>query len=323
MAQQRYGQMSLDEAVVTHSLGANARLDKIDRLIDWSRVEQLLAPIYSSPVGQESYPVLTLFKAQLLGRWYQLSDPALEEALADRLSFRRFVGLGLDASVPDHCTLWRFRDQMAQRGLDRAAFEEIGRQLGARGLTLKQGTLMDATVVQAQAGAPSYDQGAGRGSRSDPDAAWTRKRGQSFFGYGLHVGVDQGSELIRTLEVTRANCNESAVADALVCGDETAVYGDKGYENKPRRARLRRQGIKDRIMHRADKHRPQLPRWQQRRNELIAPIRAAVERVLGTFKRGYGFYRARGFSLAALRADAYLTAIAYNLRRAQRLEATT
>lgn len=323
MARQRYGQMSLDDAVVTHSLGSNARLDKIDRLIDWSRVERLLAPIYSAPVGQESYPVLTLFKAQLLGRWYQLSDPALEEALADRLSFRRFVGLGLDGSVPDHCTLWRFRDQMAQRGLDRAAFDEIGRQLGERGLTLKHGTLMDATVVHAQAGPPSYDQGAGTGSPSDPDAAWTRKRGQSFFGYGMHAGVDQGSELIRTLEVAPANWNESAVADALICGDENAVYADKGYENKRRRKRLRAQGTKDRIMHRADKHRPQLPHWQQRRNKLIKPIRASVERVLGTLKRGYGFHRTRGFSLAAVRADAYLTAIAYNLRRAQRLEAAT
>lgn len=321
MATQGYGQMSLDDAVVARRLGSNARLDKIERLVDWSRVEQLLAPIYSSPVGQDSYPVLTLFKAQLLGRWYQLSDPALEEALADRLSFRRFVGLGLDAPVPDHCTLWRFREQMAQRGLDRAAFEEIGRQLAERGLILKHGTLMDATVVQAQARPPAYDRGAAAGSRCDPDAAWTRKRGQSFFGYGLHVGVDQGSGLIRTVQLTEASCNESEVADDLVCGDEAAVYGDKGYENKSRRARLKAQGIKDRIMHRADKHRPQLPPWQQRRNQLIARIRAAVERVLGTLKRGYGLHRARGFSLAANRADAYLTAIAYNLRRARRLEA--
>lgn len=319
MAKGGSGQLSFDDAVVRRAAGANARLEKIDALVDWSQVETLLAPVYSSPVGQESYPVLTLFKAQLLGQWYGLSDPELEAALADRLSFRRFVGLGLDAPVPDHSTLWRFRDQLASRQLAEAVFEEIGRQLAAHGLMVKQGTLLDATLVQAQARPPSPAKGAGAGSEQDRDADWTRQHGRSHFGYKVHAGVDQGSQLIRTLRLSPASCNESALADQLVCGDERAVYADKAYEHKPRRARLKARGIKDRIMHRADKHYPQLGRWQQRRNAGIRPIRAAVERVFGTLKRSYGLGRMRAFSLAANRVDVTLTAIAYNLRRAERL----
>ncbi|MFL5077957.1 MAG: transposase, partial [Microvirga sp.] len=107
------------------------------------------------------------------------------------------------------------------------------------------------------------------------------------------AGVDEGSGLIRRLVLTPARVNESLVADDLICGDERAVYGDKGYESKERRARLKARGIKDRIMHRSHKNQAALPRWQTRRNALIARRRAAVERVFGTLKRLHGLARAR------------------------------
>ncbi|MFM9846760.1 MAG: transposase [Hyphomicrobiaceae bacterium] len=110
-------------------------------------------------------------------------------------------------------------------------------------------------------------------------ADWTRKGGKSYFGYKAHVAVDAGSGLIRQAILTPAKTFESEVADRLVCGDERAVYGDKAYEHKARRARLKAAGIKDRIMHRSHKSQTGLPYWQQRRNRLIAPIRSAVERV--------------------------------------------
>ena len=125
------------------------------------------------------------------------------------------------------------------------------------------------------------------------------------------MAVDRGSGLIRRARLTPANVHDSRVADALVLGDERAVYADKAYAS---RAALKARGIKDRIMHRPDKHHPELPRWQGRRNTLIRVARAAVERTFGALKRGY--WRVRYFSLLANAVELQLKCFAFNLRRA-------
>lgn len=317
------GQFSFDDAVVRRAVSVNGWLRRIDDLLDWSAVERVLSPIYSAPVGRSSYPLLTLFKAQLLGQWYGLGDEALEAAIADRLSFRRFVGLALDDRVPDHSTLWRFRDALARHGLAEAAFGEVVRQLETQGMMIKKGTLLDATLVEAQARRPGADAAPAAKSAVDADADWTRQRGKAHFGYKMHAGVDQDTGLIRRAELTAAKVAESEVADRLISGDERAVYADKAYEHKHRRRRLKARGIKDRIMHRSHKNQTRLPPWQARRNRLISPIRSAVERVFGTLKRSYGYHRVRAFSLRANRVHMQLMCIAYNLRRADRLRPAT
>lgn len=311
------GQGNLGEAWLSSELGQNARLDRIAAAFDWAAVDRLVRVIYASRTGRPSWPPLMLVKALLLQQWYGLSDPGLEEALSDRLSFRRFVGLGLDAGQPDHSVISRFRKQLRERGLDRALFEEVERQLQARGLLLKSGTLMDATVVSAAVKKPGGP--AGSRSPSDPDADWTRKGGKTWLGYKAHLGVDEGSGLIRRAELTSAKVYESQVAEALICGDERAVYGDRAYEHKARRHRLKAVGIKDRIMHRSHRNQAALPPWQARRNRLISPIRAAVERVFGTLKRSYGYTRVRYRGLAANLLQLRFLCIAYNLRRADTL----
>ena len=140
-----------------------------------------------------------------------------------------------------------------------------------------------------------------------------------FLSRGFHIGADLGSNLIRRMVLTPGNVNESSVADDLICGDEQAVYGDKGYENKKRRRRLRRAGIKDRICHRSHKHQKGLPRWQRRRNAGIAKRRAPRETIFGTIKRGFGWVRARYTRFAGNVADAFRIATAFNLRRAASL----
>jgi IS5 family transposase len=262
-----------------------------------------------------------MVKVLLLQQWYGLSDPALEEALGDRLSFRRFVGLQLDEGSPDHSVISRFRKALRQKGLDQVLFEEIERQLEAKGLLVKTGTLMDATLVEAAARRPSPAAGLGAKSANDPDADWTLNNRKAVFGYKAHIGVDQGSGLIRRALLTPAKVNESEVADALVCGDERSVYGDKAYEQKGRRQRLKAARIKDRIMHRSHKNQAGLPPWQARRNKLIGPIRAAVERVFGTFKRSYGYRRVRYRSLDANRLQLLMLCVAFNLRKADTLMA--
>jgi len=315
------GQLSFGDGFLGEGLGRNERLDRIASVIDWGGVERLVSGLHSAPEGRKAYPPLTMVKALLLQQWYGLSDPRLEEALSDTLSFRRFVGLGLDDGTPDHSTVSRFRKGLREKGLDAALFEEVSRQLDRLGLVLKQGTLMDATIVAAQAAKPPYGEGAGAGEGADPDADWTRKGGRSFYGYKAHIAVDEGSGLIRRAILTPASVYESEVADALICGDEAAVYGDKAYEHKERRRRLKAVGIRDRIMHRSHKNQSGLPYWQQRRNLLISPIRAAVERVFGALKRCYGYRSVRYFSLAANHTQLRLLAIAYNLRRAVALTA--
>lgn len=317
----RTGQRGFADEMVS-GRGRETRLDRIDGLIDWAAVAALVAPIYSAPTGRPSYPPLVLVKAAMLQQWYRLSDPELEEALADRLSFRRFCGLGLEEATPDHVTLWRFRSELGKRGLAEALLVEVNRQLDGRGLVVKQGTLLDATLVKAQARRPKGGK-RGQAARSavDPDADWTRQGGPYHFGYKAHVAVDQFSGLVRRAELTPAKTYESQVADRLICGDEQAVYADKAYENRHRRARLKAHGIKDRILHRSHKHQAALPPWQQRRNALIAPIRRHVERVFGTLKRSYGYTRVRYYSLAANSTQLLLLVIAFNLRRAEVLTA--
>lgn len=318
MAGRRRVQMSLADSLVRRRPGQNERLDRIDQLVDWSPIEAVLGEPVEVTTGRPRYPALQMFKCLLLQQWYGLSDPELEEAVADRLSFKRFVGLALDEAVPDHSTLCRFRQRLGGDGLAEQLLSCLNQQLEAKSLMVRQGTLIDATLVQAQAARPSYpDQGAGGRSPSDPDARWTRKGGRSHFGYKAHVAVDAGSGLIRKALLTSAEVNDTVPADQLICGDEAAVYADQAYDSQARRARLKAAGIKDRIMHRPNKHHPRLPTWKRRRNHLIARTRAPVEAIFGLMKRSYGYRTVRYLRMPANQVQLLIMCCAINLRRAQ------
>ena len=309
-------QLSLADALVDARLGSNEKLARIDGLIDWSRLEGLVSEVRPGETGRPPYPALSMLKALYLQALYDLSDPGMEEALLDRLSFRRFCGFGLDASTPDETTICRFRLAAAKAGVLERCFEEINRQLDAQGLMLKKGTLMDATLVAASRNPPKKAAGMGAPHPGEPGADWTMKNGRSYFGYKLHVGVDAGSGLIRKAIFTAARTTDNEVAERLVSGDEAAVYADRIYESKRRRAALKACGIKDRIMHRRHKHMPALPPWMAVRNRLISRRRAPVESVFSAMKRLYGKARARCHSLTVNAADFLAFATVFNLRRA-------
>ena len=139
MSHRAVGQMSLADELVGRRAGQNEQLGKIERLVQWKPLERMLRGVYAAAEGRPSYPPLSMFKALLLQQWYSLSDPQLEEALADRLSFGRFVGLSLEQEVPDYSTISRFRQQLSG-GLGAQLFGEVNRQLEARGLLIKRGT---------------------------------------------------------------------------------------------------------------------------------------------------------------------------------------
>ena len=313
MARRDFRQLGLADSIVRRRGKKSEWLDRLDTVLDWPALETIVAGIYASREGGLAYPLLTYVKLLLLQQWYGLSDEGLEAAVDDRLSFRRFAGIPLAESVPDHSSIWRFREQLARHGLAEKLLAEVNRQLDARGLILRRGTLIDATILEAAVRPPAGD--AGEVSGHDPQAGWTKKNGRSRFGYKAHAAVDEGSGLVREVVMTPADVHDSVMGDGLVQGDEDAVYADKAYDDAARRKRLRKQGIEPRIMYQARRNRPLRP-WQVAFNKAVAPIRAGVERLFATMKRTYGHRRVRYLGLA--RNDVQLQALcaAINLRRA-------
>jgi transposase, IS5 family len=306
-------QLGLAEAFASQKLGVNRRLERIAAEVKWYRFEKLLKRLEPEGAGRPPYAPLLMFKAMLLSQLYTLSDEQLEEQLNDKVSFRRFLGLGLEDDAPDHTTLCRFRNRLAGAGLTGKLFAEFNKQISERRLVLRQGTMIDATLVTAAGKPPADDNFA---EASDPDARFARIEGKgTTYGYKAHLGVDQGTRLIRTALLTPANVNETVVADRLVCQDQKAVYADKAYSKRERREALRARGIKPRIMHKSWGGGPPLSSWQKLHNRLIAPIRAEVETVFATLKRRFGYRLVRYRGLAKNQAQLFLLALAYNMRR--------
>lgn len=308
-------QLGFADGWASPKLGRNASLERLGAEVRWYRFEKLLAGLRAEGPGRPSFDPLMMLKALLLQQCYALSDAALEEAINDRVSFRRFLGLSLEAASPDHTTLCRFRNRLAEAGLGEKLFAEFERQLDQRGLILKRGTMIDASLV-----ATPFRPGSADGERApvDPDAALTARKGErgAHYGYKVHVGVDQGSRLIRRVKLTPANINDTVPADQLVCGDERAIYADKAYAKRARRAWLRSLKIKPRIMHKSWGGGPPLTAWQRRHNQLIAPIRAQVEGVFATLKCWMGLRRVRYRGLTRNQSHWFLVALAYNMTRA-------
>jgi IS5 family transposase len=303
--QRNQGQLSLADGLVK---GAKNFLSDAEELIDWTQIERQLEGIYSSVTGRPSYPLLTLFKAMLLQQWYSLSDPRAEEAIGDSISFRRFVGLSLADTVPDHSTLSRFRAQLGDRFWK--LLEAFNTQMEVRGLIIRKGTLIDASFVQSSS----------KKSRVDGEAgSYGGQREGNVFGYKMHAAVDQFSGLVRKVIVTSANVSDSTAADDLIMGDERAVYADKGYDKHQRRKDLRRRGIFPGLMHRGNKHRP-LSTKQRAFNEQITGLRAPVERTFGILKQHYRLRRSRYVGLVRTAVQITLACIAMNIKRALVLE---
>jgi IS5 family transposase len=191
---------------------------------------------------------------------------------------------------------------------------------------MKQGTLIDASLVPSAVNAPkrpdadlppdAFGRPGSKLVRSehDPDAAWTKKDGKYNFGYKLHAAMDQHSRIIRRVLVTPANINESQPADQLICGDEAIIYADKAYDSKERRESLRTRGIANGIMRRGQPSRPLAPA-EVHRNQRIVKQRAPIEPLFSLFKNVYGFARARDRGLVRNACAIALAAIAINLKR--------
>lgn len=326
MSHREIGQLSLADHLVARGSRSNGLLDRLIELIDWPALGRIVSGLHSSRHGAPSYPPLVMVKALLLQQWYGLSDPGLEEALWDRLSFRRFCGLALDEAAPDHSTLNRFRNALRENRLDEQLFAAVNTQLDRRGLLLRQGTLIDASLIPAAVNppkkpktpAPPGPDGEPASllvkSARDPDAEWARKGGKRYFGYKAHVGVDQQSGLIRRAFLTGASVADTVKADDLICGDEAAVYADAAYHTHAREAALRERGVEPHLMRRGNKHHA-LSEADVARNKEIGKKRGAVEQVFGRTKTTYRWARARCLGLARNTTHFLLLCTAMNLKR--------
>lgn len=307
------GQDELAAWGISHTPGV---LDRVNEELDWRRFGKHLRKVFKdSKGGRPSYPPVVLFKVLLLQQWYGLSDPMAEEAIGDRLSFRRFLGLGLHDAVPDETTICRFRGRLAERRLGDKLLRELNRQLDGKGLLVKHGTLVDASLVEAHSKPPRKDDSAPK----DPDATWTVKRGQPTYGYKLHVGVDADSGLIRKAEMTPANVHDTKVFETLLSGDERAVYADKAYDSEARTKRLKEADVMPGILKKGRRNTP-LTEWERTWNRYLSTIRSPVERVFGTLKRSYGFRRAAYVGLERTRNQGLLLCMAFNLRKMTQLQ---
>lgn len=313
------GQISFADTWLGYNQKLNQQLSKIDRLINWRPFEELLNKIYASPTGRPSHPVLLLFKALLLQAWHSLSDYALEEALDDRLSFRRFVSLSVSEKAPDHSVFSRFRDELIKHGIHDRLFKELNRQLEERRLIIKKGSLVDATVIEAAPKPPRQNEDGSAGkSEQDPEADWTKKGGEYLFGYKAHVGVDHGSELIRCLSMTPAHVHDGRMLRHVLSGDEKWVFADKAYDSTENAQVLQERNICNGILMKGTCKR-NLNTIEKRCNRILSKLRSPVERIFGTLKRSYRYCRARYLGLRKNQLQLTITCMAYNMRRMGKL----
>lgn len=297
-----------DEALELHVPDSHF-LVKVAGLVDWAAFDAYWPKLYGT-TGKPSSDPLVCFKMLLLEQWYNLSDPECEAQCADRLSFRRFLGLSLADTIPDETVLVRFRKRLVKAGIAEKLFATVLAQLEAAGVIIKRGTLVDATIVQSARKAPPKGETGG-----DGEASWAVKGGRPVaHGFKAHVAVDEGSEIVRAIVTTTGSTHDSAPADRLIAqAPARAVYADAAYCDTQRRKRLRAQGIFPRIRFNprngepTTRHRALNVRW--------ARVRAKVEHVFADWKERRSLGRCRYVGLAKNALHFTLLAIAHNLRR--------
>lgn len=317
MAWKKLNQPSLASLMlVEHE--ALQELDAVHDLIDWLRLEQLLSGIHAKRRGEKAWPPLMMFKALLLQSWYKLSDPALEKQLARDLLFRRFVGLDITESVPDHSTFWRFRQTLQSQSLMEPLLKEINEQLSEQGLYIKSGavSIIDASVIEAKQCRPNKDK-EGK-STQDSEAGWNVKNGsdgkrKSIYGFKAHLNVDEDG-LIKTTGFTAGNVHDSNVFTELLDSGESAVYADSAYQSEKHDDWLAEHDIDNRVTKRAYRNNP-LSGEDKVFNRTYSGIRSTVERVFGVLKQHYGMAKARYLGLARNQTRFDLMCLAHNLKR--------
>jgi IS5 family transposase len=279
------------------SIRREVLLDEMDKVVPWEALLALVEPHYpKAGRGRRPYPLATMLRIHFLQQWYALSDPAMEEALYEIAPLRQFAGLSLLDAIPDETTLLNFRHLLERHGLAAQMLTAVNADLSKRGLLLRQGTMVDATIIHA----PSSTKNSS-GTR-DPDMHQTRKGNQWFFGLKAHIGVDRNSGLVHTVVTTAANVADVTQTGALLHGKEKTVFADAGYTGADKRDELKDKRIDWHIAERRHKVKA-LPEGELKDvtvwlEHLRTKVRARVEHPFRVIKQQFGFQKTRYRGLA-------------------------
>ena len=273
-------------------------LGEMEQVIPWKSLLALIEPHYprSGRRGRPPYALATMLRIHLLQQWYALSDPGMEEALHEIASMRLFARLSGLGSIPDETTILNFRRLLETHGLGARMLEAVNGHLLRKGLSLRAGTIVDATIIHAPSSTKNADKA------RDPEMHQTRKGNQWYFGMKAHIGVDEFSGLVHHVKCTAANVGDVTVTHELLHGKEDCVLGDSGYTGADKRAELKDckatffiaekrskvQAIKN------QRQRRQYERWESCK----ASMRAKVEQPFRVIKRQFGYTKVRYRGLA-------------------------
>jgi len=263
-------------------------LSEMERVVPWAALCRLIEPFYPKPGnGRPPIGVERMLRLYFLQQWFNLSDPAVEEALYDSLAMRGFVGIDLGREpVPDETTVCRFRHLLEEHDLGRPLFEEVQRHLAEKGLKIATGTIVDATIINAPSSTKNADKA------RDPEMHQTKKGNQWYFGMKAHFGVDSRTKLIHAAVATPANVADSRVLPELLHGRETRVWGDQAYRGQRAVIRHKASLARD-FTNRRYRHRGVVNAIEQAKNRTKSKVRAKVEHPIGVIKRVFGFAKVR------------------------------
>jgi IS5 family transposase len=291
-----------------------AFLRRCEELIDWRGLARSIAHLFPEHPqgGRPFWPAVTMLKCIMLQKWFNLSDPQLEEQLRDRISFRRFVALSFDDATPDETTMVNFRKRLREHGCASSLFETVVTALREKGLVLKEGTIVDATIVDAPMGQKLKDDDGFERHTHDRTATYTKNHGTLRHGDKAHIATDTRGMIIDwVFDIARPH--DSNHIDQLTEPEAAAVYADSAYSSKERRARLKENGVTDRIVHKRVRGQKDLSPEQKTHNTACSKVRAFVEHPRAWMvKMGYICVRYRRLTRNAL--DFALMSIAYNFK---------
>lgn len=289
-------------------------LAEMEQVVPWTDLVAVIAPHYPTAGrrGRPPMPLESMLRIYFMQQWYALSDPAMEDALYEIASMRRFAGLELlDDALPDETTILKFRRLLERHALTAQMMNVIHDVLAAKGAMLKGGTMVDATIVNAPASTKN------KAGRRDPEMHQTRKGNQYYFGMKIHVGADVDSGLVHTASVTPANVADITELPDLLRADDRAVFGDKGYVNNGLKRAARKAGVYWGVALRATRAHP-LTAANKRTNRAWSSVRSRVEHIFRVIKRQFGYVKVRYRGIAKNAAQVFSLIGLTNLYLARR-----
>ena len=269
-------------------------LERMNGLVPWQKLEQRIRPVYAKRgQGRRPYPLLVMLRIHCVQLFYNLSAPGMEDLLYEAESVRRFVGLNLTEALPDETTILNFRHLLERHQLGQGLLEEINAHLESQGLRLREGTIVDASIIEA----PSSTKN--RCGKRDPQMHQTKKGNQWYFGMKAHIGVDADTGIVHSLSATAANAHDVTEAHNLLHGGETQVWCDAGYQGVHKREENLGREVEWQVAMRPGKRRKLDPESAEASAEKHkASVRAKVEHPFLKVKRIFGYAKVRYRGLA-------------------------